>query len=107
MSMEIYREKLDELEDILQEQIKLVDKNDYRTIYDEIASCDEIIDELRLNIVSGDVVCDNRRREVMELYRLLILMLDSGKRRVSDQLNRLRKNKRTLVLYKDGPGTLV
>ncbi|MCK4999969.1 MAG: hypothetical protein KAS23_10550 [Anaerohalosphaera sp.] len=107
MTARISAEKLDELEKILKEQIRLIDKNDHRAIYNEIANCGKLIDELRLESLSGDNNFDDRRREVMELYRRLILVLDTGKKKVTDQLNRLRKNKKTLVLYKDGPGSLV
>ena len=91
MTSSQYMEKLERLEKILNEQVTLVDNNDYRTIEKQIADCDQLIDQLRKSTVPDDTDCIKKSREVMELYRLLILMLDAGKSRVASQLKNLRK----------------
>ncbi len=91
---------LDDLQSLLEKQIEMVCRSDFRSSEALTEQANSIVDKLVRTKAFGQTKFNKRRERLTELYKQLILMVTVHKDRVDEQLQRINEGKKTLRAYR-------
>jgi ElaB/YqjD/DUF883 family membrane-anchored ribosome-binding protein len=96
------KELLDELQNLLEQQVKLINKGDPagKKIEKISERVNVIVEEIKqAGIIESDQF-KNQREKIKKLYDCLYMAISAQKDQTEQQLNRVRKGKKTIVTYR-------
>ena len=91
---------LDRLQSLLERQIELVRRGEYRTSEALTEQSDLVVDELLRTKAFEQTQLDEQREHLAKLYRELTLMVAAEKDRFGKQLQQISQGRKTLKLYR-------
>ena len=96
------KELIDKLQDLLEEQIELVQMADPAGKKIEILSnrADVLVEEIKRAGILELAQFNDRKEKIQKLYDGLCLAISAKKDETAQELNRVRKGKKTLVTYR-------
>ncbi len=91
---------LDDLQSLLEKQIEMVRRSDFRSYETLTEQANSIVDKLVRTKAFGQTKFNKQRERLAELYKQLILMVTVQKDNVDKQLRRINEGKKTLRAYR-------
>jgi hypothetical protein len=95
-------ELLDELQHMLEQQIELIHKGDPagKKIENWSERINVIVEEIRRTGILESAQFKNQREKIKKLYDCLCMAISAQKDQTEQQLNHVRKGKKTIVTYR-------
>ena len=93
---------LDDLEGLLEKQIEMVRRSDFRGVEELAERADSIMREITGTKVFERAEFSEQRERLTQLYRQLTLMVAAEEDQVGRQLRRVREGRRVLEAYRQG-----
>lgn len=90
---------LDDLQSLLEKQIVMVRRSDFRNYETLTEQANSIVDKLVRTKAFGQTKFNKQRERLAELYKQLILMVTVQKDNVDKQLRQINEGKKTLRAY--------
>ena len=102
VSLEENKELLDELQHMLEQQIELIHKGDPagKKIEKMSERINVIVEEVKRTGIIESAQFKSQREKIKKLYDCLYMEISAQKDQTEQQLNRLRKGKKTIVTYR-------
>ena len=91
---------LERLQSLLEKQIELVRRGDFRTSEALTEQSDSVVDELVRTKAFEQTGFDEQRARVAKLYRELVLMVAAEKDRLGKQVQQIGQGRKTLKVYR-------
>ena len=93
---------LDELQILLEKQIKLVRRGNAASKHIEVLNkqADSLTGKITQSGILESTEFENRREHLKELYETLRLAITAQKANVSDKISQIRKGKKTIQTYR-------
>ena len=91
---------LDDLQSLLEKQIEMARKSNFRSVEVLAEQADSIVDEIVRTRAFKQAEFNNRRECLAKLYKGLELMLAAEKYHLDKQLQRISEGKKTLRAYR-------
>ncbi len=92
---------LDELQTILQKQIKLAQQGNIGSVKNLAEQAGLLMEKITKSGTLELPEFKNHQEKLRNLYKKLGLSLASQKTKIADELNRIRKGKKTVGIYRD------
>jgi len=90
---------LDNLQSLLEKQIEMVRRSNFRSVEALAEQADSIVEEIVKTKAFEQPDFDSKREHLTKLYKKLELMLASGKDSVGRQLNQVSSVRKTIHAY--------
>jgi hypothetical protein len=102
LNMEEKVELLDDLQNLLEQQIELMQKGDMEGKRIEKLSerVNVLVEEVRRTGILETAQFNKKKEKIKNLYDCLYMAISARKDETQQQLNRLRKGKKTIVKYR-------
>ncbi|MHC4122095.1 MAG: hypothetical protein ACYSSI_00860 [Planctomycetota bacterium] len=91
---------LDNLQSLLEKQIEMARRDDFRRLEMLAEQAGHVVDKIVKIKLFGQPEFDGRRKHLVKLYKKLELMLAAGKASVGKQLRQVGNVKKTLKVYR-------
>ena len=102
INLEENKELLNELQHLLEQQIELIHKGDpagkkVETLSERVRV---LVEEIRRTGILESAQFKNQREKIKKLYDCLYMEISAQKDQTEQQLNQIRKGKKTIVTYR-------
>ena len=91
---------LERLQSLLEKQIELARRGDFRTSEALTEQSDSVVEELVRTKAFEQTGFDEQRARVAKLYRELVLMVAAEKDRLGKQVQQISQGRKTLKVYR-------
>jgi CRISPR/Cas system CSM-associated protein Csm2 small subunit len=90
---------LDNLQNLLEKQIEMARRSDYRRVEELVGQAETIVNQISKMKCLETAQFDGRRKQLTKLYKKLELILTADKDSVADQLQQVGNVRKTLAAY--------
>lgn len=92
---------LDDLQGLLEEQMKMARKSDFRRVEQLTAQADRVVERIGKTKIFNQPEFNTQREHLTKLYKKLQLILTASKDSVAGQLKQVSNVRKTLRKYRD------
>ena len=101
MNADEYIRRLDNLQSLLEKQIEMARKGNFRRVETLTEQTDSVVEKIVKTKILDQPEFDNQRKYMVKLYERLQLILTAGKDSVGRQLQQVGSGKKTLHVYRN------
>jgi len=92
---------LNDLQTLLESQIKLAHKGDIAGVESLISRANSVIEQIVKSEIFKQTDCENQREKLQRLYKQLSVAISAQRTETGEQINRIRRGKKTIGTYRD------